>query len=241
MKRDKQMKDLELRKKERDDEENKIEGKLRCMLIDLQNNSTPFSYSLSGIKLGNSRCKTLAENVARNNSLLSLHLARKGIDDATGEYLARMLFTNRTLRKLELEGNHLGKLSAVSFSKALNINPTLKYLDLESNQLTMDNENEGVGGVHELMNSLRNNKTLLSLNLANNSMTKVYGETMRKVLDENFTLIDFDFSMNEFDLEDSREIQEKLKRNKATYDEDRLREWRERKFMRTEDENLKML
>lgn len=55
------------------------------------------------------------------------------------------------------------------------------------------------------------------------------------------SLINFDFSMNNFSMEDSREIQDKLKRNKKKYDDDRLREWRERKNMRAEDDALKIL
>jgi predicted flavoprotein YhiN len=47
--------------------------------------------------------------------------------------------------------------------------------------------------------------------------------------------------MNKFTLEDSREIQKKLKSNKAKYDQERLREWKERKSMKTEDENLKAM
>jgi predicted GNAT family acetyltransferase len=34
-------------------------------------------------------------------------------------------------------------------------------------------------------------------------------------------------------------LQDKLRRNKAQYDHERLREWKERKRMRTEDEALK--
>ncbi len=45
--------------------------------------------------------------------------------------------------------------------------------------------------------------------------------------------------MNNFNLDDSREIQDKLRRNKAKFDEERLREWRERKSMRGEDEKLR--
>jgi hypothetical protein len=50
----------------------------------------------------------LASNLAYNNSLLSLHLQRKGIQDNEGCDLAKMLLTNTSLRKLELEGNSLG-------------------------------------------------------------------------------------------------------------------------------------
>ena len=55
-------------------------------------------------------------------------------------------------------------------------------------------------------------------------------------LENNFTLIDFDFSRNAFSMEDSRQIQGYLKRNKAMFDYERLKEWRERKLMRFEDE-----
>jgi hypothetical protein len=45
--------------------------------------------------------------------------------------------------------------------------------------------------------------------------------------------------MNNFNLDDSREIQDKLRRNKAKFDAERLREWKERKAMRSEDEKLR--
>ena len=63
----------------------------------------------------------------------------------------------------------------------------------------------------------------------------------RDKLETNYTLIDFDFSGNNFSMEDSRAIQEYLKRNKALYDAERLKEWRERKYMRGEDEQLRKM
>ena len=60
-------------------------------------------------------------------------------------------------------------------------------------------------------------------------------------LQNNFTLIDLDFSNNNFTMEDSRQIQEYLKRNKAIYDAERVKEWRERKYMRGEDEKLRKM
>lgn len=55
----------------------------------------------------------------------------------------------------------------------------------------------------------------------------------------NKDLIDFEFGFNKFSLEQIRTIQENLKRNKAQYDQDRLREWKERKLMNDEDVRLK--
>ena len=103
------------------------------MLEGLQNNDTPFEFTLSGLDLGAVRCRILATHVAHNNSLLSLHLSRKGILDSEGKEIAKMLLTNTTLRKLELEGNNLGLQSAYAFGRALKVNKTLKFLDLESN------------------------------------------------------------------------------------------------------------
>ena len=60
----------------------------------------------------------------------------------------------------------------------------------------------------------------------------------REKLEKNTTLIDFDFSGNSFTMEDSRAIQEILKRNKAVYDDERIKEWKERKLMRHENDKL---
>lgn len=185
------------------------------------------------------KCRMLAACVAYNSTLMTLHLARKNIQDNEGQDLARMLVKNTTLRKLELEGNNLGPMCAYEFARALKANKTLKYLDLESNQLTADGTING--GVVDLFKFLPENSTLISLNLANNAMFETCGEQFNQLLSQNDTLIDFDFSMNQFSLEDSREIQDKLRRNKAKYDNERLREWRERKQMKLEDEKLKEL
>ena len=55
----------------------------------------------------------------------------------------------------------------------------------------------------------------------------------------NTTLIDFNFTMNGFSMTDSQDLQDMLKRNKAAFDDERLREWRERKAMRAEDNALR--
>ena len=219
---------------------NTLKGKILIMFSELQTNTTPFQYSTAGIQLGPARCRMLAQNIAYNNSLLSINMARKQIGDIEGVSLAQMLETNGCLRKLELEGNLLGTQSASAFGKALAINKSLRYLDIESNQLTADGAL--FQGVCDLAESLCHNNTLLSLNLANNMMDAGCAKKFRECIMSNFTLIDFDFSMNDkIELEDSRAIQDYLRRNKAMYDAERLKEWKERKLMRAEDEKLKEL
>jgi hypothetical protein len=88
---------------------------------------------------------------------------------------------------------------------------------------------------------LYKNKTLLSLNLGNNNMDEKCGELFEEATRYNDTLIDFEFSFNNFKLDDVRKIQDNLKRNKSKFDSERLREWRERKLMNDEDIKLKNL
>jgi hypothetical protein len=209
------------------------------MLNCLQDDETPFEYTLSGMDLGPARNRMLAQNVAYNKSLFSIHLARKGILDHDGIFLAYMLRSNKTLRKLELEGNNLGPLCAFAFGRVLQENTSLKFLDLESNQLT--NDGSDFKGVLEMLNFLETNTTLTSLNLANNMLNEDCGAKLREKLEHNYTLIDLDYTMNQFNVDDSRAIQQYLQRNKALYDAERLKEWKERKLMREEDQQLKEL
>ena len=50
-----------------------------------------------------------------------------------------------------------------------------------------------------------------------------------------------DFSLNNFNMVDSQGIQDYLMRNKADYDAERLKEWKERKLMRETDDKLREL
>jgi hypothetical protein len=150
-----------------------------------------------------------------------------------------MLNSNKRIRKLELEGNNLGPKSIAEFGRTLKHNASLKYLDLESNQLTVGGQE--FWGIYEFVECLDHNKTLLSLNLSNNDLDEKCGQMFREKLEHNYTLIDFDFSNNNFSMDDSREIQLYLKRNKAIFDGERIKEWRERKFMRGEDQTLRKM
>ena len=86
---------------------------------------------------------------------------------------------------------------------------------------------------------LTENTTLLSLNMANNQLDEQCGTIFCEKLENNYTLIDFDYSQNNFNYKDSIQIQNLLKRNKDLYDAERLKEWKERKHMRKEDEKTK--
>lgn len=228
---------------------NRLEGRMLIMLKNLQGNNTPKEYTLSGLNLGPARCRILASNVAFNSTLTSLHLARKGIDDAEGVELAKMLINNKVLRKLELEGNKLGPKSIEAFGMALKKNTTLRVLDLESNDIYKDKDapfepdskRSANPKLFFFIDSMQKNRTLLSLNMANCQMDDRCGQKWVQTTEINTDLIDFEFGFNKFNLEQIRTIQDNLRRNKKQYDEDRLREWRERKLMNDEDVRLKNL
>lgn len=167
-------------------------------------------------------------------------MSKKKITDAQGVQLAEMLITNKCLLKLELEGNLLGSKTAQEFGKVLKeSNKTLRFLDLENNYLT--NSNTASDEVKLFADSLITNKSLLHLNLSNNAMNAECGERFAKTTGINSTLICFEFEFNDFMLEHVKEIISNLKRNKAAYDEERFREWKERKRMAEEERAMRII
>ena len=194
------------------------------MLLKLNSDATPRDYAMAGIDLGSIRTPMLGRSVAHNTSLKCLTMTRMRIEDENGAGIAAMLLVNNTLRKVELEGNKLGQNSAKAFAHVLRLNKSLEYLDLENNSLT--GEGLAEDGMHELIDALKDNKTLLSLNLGNNKLMDLpnsrIGEQLVNCLKVNRTLIDFEFGENEFKVETIREIQRCLQRNKAMYDQDKL-------------------
>mmetsp|Transcript_4246 Transcript_4246/g.7197 ORF Transcript_4246/g.7197 Transcript_4246/m.7197 type:complete len:98 (-) Transcript_4246:671-964(-) len=94
--------DMEEKRKREEEMLSKIDGKFEVIVTSLVKNESPNEYSLTGVELGSARCEMLAKCVAFNNSLLSLHLASKKLNDTDGVIIAKILFENSTLRKLEL-------------------------------------------------------------------------------------------------------------------------------------------
>lgn len=218
--KEKQLRDAnyaaELAQKRREEEEqmNRLEGRMLIMLKNLQSDNTPKEYTLSGLNLGPARCRILASNVAFNNTLTVLHLSRKNIEDDEGVDLAKLLIVNKTLRKLELEGNKLGPKSIQAFGHALEKNTTLRVLDLESNDIFKDKDapfepdskKPAVPKLFFFIESMQRNKTLISLNLANCQMDERCGNKWVETTRINTDLIDFEFGFNKFSLEQTRTI-----------------------------------
>ena len=107
------------------EESKRLGGRMLIFMQKAQENNTPHDYSLSGMELGSARTLILSKVIAYNETLKTLHVNRKEIQDKEGQDIARMLLNNKTLRKLEAEGNCLGMQTARIFALALKKNTTL--------------------------------------------------------------------------------------------------------------------
>ena len=110
---------------EEEEQSKRLGGRILQMLTKLESNQTPKELSTSGMELGGPRIRIVASQVAYNQSLISLDLARAGIKDEDGVEIAKILYSNKVLRRLELEGNCLGPKAAKEFGKAFRVNKTL--------------------------------------------------------------------------------------------------------------------
>lgn len=83
---------------------------------------------------------------------------------------------NQNLERLELEGNELGPKTASKLGELLNINYSIRVIDLEGNNLTNGEKayvkeehdsHRDNSGIKNLCEALKDNTTLLSLNMSN--------------------------------------------------------------------------
>ena len=239
-----QKQEEERKRKEEAEQRSKLEGRFELMLSNLQENNTPQEYTVAGLNLGSVRLRLLAKCVEKNISLLGLHVCRMQISDDDAIILQQMLMINGKLQKLELEGNKLGPSGVKTLVKALETNCILRVLDLESNSITgltrqeivnqetMRQDNAGVEAIAQM---LKVNKTLLTLNLGNTGISEEGGNYLVDAMEQNTTLISLEITDNGLSVLQIRKIQEYLNRNKKAYDDERLREFKERKMMNEED------
>lgn len=233
----------EKQRKEEEEQRSKLEGRFELMIDNLSSNNTPQEYTLAGLSLNNARLRLLVNSALHNTTLLGLHLARMKIGNNDVAVLCQVLGNNTTLQKLELEGNEIEPKGAAELAEALKTNCTLRFLDLELNPLTKLNKKEVMeaaqdydnSGIRALSEMLKVNKTLLVLNLARTGINKSGAEYLVEAMKVNNTLISMDLMENNLTVLQTREIKEYLNRNKKAYDDERLREFKERKMMNEED------
>lgn len=235
----------------------KMEGNLVEIIRSLINNTSTYELSFAGLDLDTWNFTNLMLFLPENKSLLTLNLSRKNLTDAHAIQIAEMLKVNKKLRRLELEGNFFGPESAKYFAEALKVNKTLRYLDLENNKLT-DNGNDDTG-LLSLFEALKHNTMLISINLTNNYLTLSCGQAIIDCLRKNKSIIHlevfanqrFALNLNEREENDSKyislglginqvkEIKDKLHENREAYNALRKEEWKERKQMTFEGDEVR--
>ena len=217
-----------------------LKGKFGNMINELKNDATSLEFTISGLNLLPAQIRILVQATMVNQSLKSLSMIRKSISDHDGVEIAKCLNNNISLENLILEGNVLGPLSADAFGNLLQNNMTLKVIDLEGNDLTEGGRD--TKGIQALANSLKMNTSLLFLNLTNTGLDATCGQALVEAMRENKTIIMLDLPQNpKMNLMDVREIQKILEANKLAYDEERFKEFMERKCLKREEDISQIL
>ncbi|EGR27530.1 hypothetical protein IMG5_194790 [Ichthyophthirius multifiliis] len=162
-------------------------------------------------------------------------MSRKKLTDFEGVEITKSLKKNIVLERLELEGNELGPKTCIGLAELLKNNQSLRVLDLEGNNLT--NQGKDVAGFEALCESIKENENLLCINFTNCCLNEKCGEFLLSLIYGNENLISLEIDQNvKINIEQVRKIQDKIQANKKIYDEERLREFCERKLRSHEEE-----
>lgn len=155
-----------------------LSGALHKTLEEIQLSTSPASVSFQGYTLG-PQSVVIAKSLGINTSSLFVDLSRCGIQDEEGSTFGKLLRKNQTMRVLQMEANMLGPKSANDFGQNLAHNTGLIHLDLQSNLLTADNE---LHGFYSLVEALKTNKSLLSLNISNCGLDPECGKILLEAM-----------------------------------------------------------
>eukprot|EP00753_Platysulcus_tardus_P003470 PLAT12458.18.p1 GENE.PLAT12458.18~~PLAT12458.18.p1 ORF type:complete len:1521 (+),score=744.58 PLAT12458.18:631-4563(+) len=164
---------------------------------------------LSGNKLGDAGVADVLRICKGNSTLRALDVSRNEVGRAkeTADVLAELLVSNSTLRMLSLAGNGLSSRGAALILVAVAAATGLRALDLSGNSLSVDSE---------LNKCVKENTSLVELNLARNSLSQECGKDLRFSLMFNTTLcflrLDFNKDLRDEDLE---VVEKKLAENRA--------------------------
>lgn len=233
---DRKRKEDDLKKEEEKQQMNTLKGKFGSMVNQLNADYTPLEYTISGMLLKPAQIRILVKAAEQNKTLRILSMSRKNLTDDDGVEIAACLNKNSVLEKIELEGNNLGPRCLHEFAKMLKSNKTLRSLDFEGNNLTQTGKD--VKGVLAIAEILKKNTTLLALNLGNCNLDNACSAGLAEALEYNKTLIMLELQGNpNMFYKDVLRIQESLKRNKAEYDQERFKEFVERKYAKMEEDN----
>lgn len=168
----------------------------------------------------------LAEALLNNTSLEGLQVEDNNLGPQSLSYLSHVLQTNTKLTSLSLEGNNL-----TQGPKQLKLSHQIlqedSFTDPTTTQLYQHN------GITDFAQALAANTTLMHLNLSGCNLTPQAATLLADAIDQNRHVIMVDISRNPaIPHRTLKRITQKLKQNYQQFQQERVEEFRERKFMK---------
>ena len=144
-----------------------------------------------------------------HRSLQHLTLSRCDIGPEQGACLADALCSQSSLTRVELNDNLLRDEGIITLVAALHANTTLKHLDIGNNKIC------DAGGA-AIATMLQNNRQLQNLCVRQNYL-KLSGDSIAEALRLNTTLLELDFTYNDFSFKSFSRIGTSLQNNVAKW------------------------
>jgi hypothetical protein len=166
------------------------------------------------VEVNSTSARALAKAMWSNSTIVSLDLSANDLNDHSGLYLARILNRNQSLERLDLDNNNLGSQTCAAFGESLMKNSTLKHLNLDSNPLGSGDQ----AGLKKMIEALKYNKTLVSLNLWRTSINPSMGSILADAIEYNDTLLFLDIGKNDINMCDTKKIVTKIEQNLKAFE-----------------------
>ncbi|XP_071643371.1 uncharacterized protein [Temnothorax longispinosus] len=181
----------------------------------LLRNNTITDLSLSGCRIGTNGAKNLSDTISENTTLKTLDLSSCNIGNEGFGYVASALSDNQDLESVNLSDNQLDKACSENLRDLLSHSKGLMHLDLSWNSLY------DAKIWRALVDGLKKNATLRSLNLSWNALDKECVPHLYKLLSRSRNIEKLDLSWNRFTEDDAVTIAKALLKN-STLQELRL-------------------
>lgn len=154
----------------------------------LLRNKTITDLSLSGCGIGADGAKKLYDAISESATLKTLDLSSCDIGNEGFEHIASALSNNQDLESVNLSGNHLDETCSENLQNLLSYSKGLAHLDLSWNSLYNEKTWKA------LVDGLKKNETLRSLNLSWNALREECVPHLYKLLSRSRNIEMLDLS-----------------------------------------------
>ena len=146
---------------------------------------------LEGLNLKDTGCAIVCKALKKNHTLLELNLAKNHIEG--NKTLSSYIEHTSTLQKLDLHWNAIRGQGSYLLCQALVDNKSLRVLDLSWNSLASPASTKAINKLSEALSS---HKSLIHVDISNNSLSVKDSETISKGIEDNHTILGIHMSGN---------------------------------------------